>query len=138
MSENLDLVHAIYAAWELGDFSSAEWADPTIEFEIADGPDPTKAIGIPAMAKTWSDQLRMWNDYRVGPQEYRELDAERVLVCVHNSGRAKASGLELGELMGTTHGANLLVLRNSKVVRFVLYFDRELAFAELGLGVEGA
>ena len=134
MSENLDLVHAIYAAWELGDFSSAEWADPAIEFEIADGPDPTKAIGIPSMAKTWSDQLRMWKDFRVGAQEYRELDAERVLVCVHNSGRASASGLELSELMGTTHGANLLVLRNGKVVRFVLYFDRELAFAELGLG----
>jgi len=133
MSENLDLVHTIYAAWELGDFSSAKWADPTIEFEIADGPDPTKAIGVPAMAKTWSDTLRVWHDFRVGAQEYRELDAERVLVCVHNSGRAKASGLELEQLMGTSDGANLLVVRDGKVVRFVLYFDRELAFAELDL-----
>src|SRR3954454_2521710 len=134
MSENLDFVRAIYAAWARGDFRSADWADPAIEFEIADRPDATKAVGIAGMAKTWNAVgLSTWDDFRVGAEEYRELDGGLMLVLVHNSGRAKASGLELSELMGTSHGANLLEVRDRKVVRFVLYFDRERAFAELGL-----
>jgi hypothetical protein len=68
--------------------------------------------------------------------EYRELDHDRVLVLVHFSGRGKSSGLEARQFTTTKGGANLLNLRGGKVTRFVIYWDRERALADLGLGSE--
>lgn len=132
VSANLDIVRAIYAGWERGDFSSASWADPEIEFAFAGGPEPGSWTGLVGMAKGYREWLRAWEDFRATPEEYRVLDGERVLVLVRNSGRGKTSGLELEE----QSVANLFHLRNEKVTRIVVYLDRELAFADLGLAHE--
>jgi ketosteroid isomerase-like protein len=72
-SANLELVRSIYAAWQRGDYSSVEWADPEIEYVFADGPTP-----------------------------------------------------------------NLLHIRDGKVTRLVIYFDRERALADVGPAREGS
>src|SRR2546426_5277990 len=95
-SPNLNLVRSIYTAWERGDFSSAEWADPEIEFVTLRGPTPGTWIGVSATADVWRDWLSAWKDWRVQADEYHELDDERVLVLIHQSGRGKVSGLEIG------------------------------------------
>jgi hypothetical protein len=132
MSENLDLVRSIYAAWERGDWSSAEWAHPEIEFDIADGPEPGVRIGVAAMAKSWQEWLSAWEDYRIQAEEYRALDEQRVLVLNRYGGRGKTSGLEIGDAGGTT-AATLFHVRDRKVTRLVGYNNRENALADLGL-----
>jgi ketosteroid isomerase-like protein len=131
MSENLDLVRSIYADLERGDFSSAEWADHEIEFVYADGPNPGSRKGRAGMADAWRNELRDWHDYRVLAESYREVDHERVLVLNTISGRGKASGVDAGALR--QRGAGLFQVRDGKVTRLVLYWDRDRALADLGL-----
>src|SRR5438445_11333846 len=96
-SANVDLVRSIHAAWERGDFGSTEWAHPEIEFVIVDGPAPGAWTGLAGMAVGWRDFVSAWDEYRAEATEFRELDAERVLVLLRVSGRGRMSGLELGQ-----------------------------------------
>ena len=77
--------------------------------------------------------LSTWDQLRTEAQEYRELDDGRVLVFVHNHGRGRASGMEVDQLMGTGEGANVWVIRDGKVAKVAMYWDRARALADLGL-----
>jgi ketosteroid isomerase-like protein len=131
VSQNLDLVRSIYAAWERGDYGAIEWADKDIEFAWADGPEPGGRTGLPEMAEGWNQWLAAWDDFRSEAEEYREIDGERVLVLGRNTGRGKTSGLDLRQR--PTKQASLFHVRNGKVTRLVLYWDRDRALADLGL-----
>jgi len=134
-SANLDLVRSICTAWEGGDFGSAEWAHPDIEYVIADGPSPGRWKGLAGMTMAARAALSAWESYRVEADESRVLDEERVLVLFNRRGRGKTSGLELGHMR--SKGANLFHVRDGKVNRLVFYWDRERALADLGLAPEG-
>ena len=135
MSSNLDLVRSIYSDWERGDFHSVAWADPQIEYVIVGGPVSGAWEGLDGMAVGWRGWLDAWTDYRTEVDEYRQLDDERALVLTHDSGRGKASGLDLGEI--GPKAAVLFHVRDGKVTRLVIYFDRDRALADLGLAPEG-
>ena len=128
MSTNLDLVRSIYADWERGDFRSAEWADPEIEFVMADGPSPGSWTGLAEMAEVHRDFLRAWEDFRLVAAEYHELDGDRVLALATGAARGKRSGVEL-----RASAANLFHIANGKMTRVVTYYDRERALADAGV-----
>ena len=128
---NVELVHSIFADWERGDFSSAEWADPDIEYVFADGPSPGRWEGFAEMADAWREWLSAWDEFRAEADDYQVLDDERVLVLNSFGGRGKTSGVGVGHLM--TKGASVFHIRNGKVTRLVLYWDRARALGDLGL-----
>jgi ketosteroid isomerase-like protein len=132
MSANLELVRSIFAAWERGDFSSADWADPEIEFGLlGQGQEPSSRTGLAEMGAAWRDVLSAWDECRIAADEYREPDGERVLVLSRASGRSKTSGLELSEL--GIASAVLFRLQDGKVTHIGVYGDREAVLADLGL-----
>jgi ketosteroid isomerase-like protein len=129
-SANLDLVRSIFEARERGDYSSAQWADPEIEYVMVDGPAPGTFRGYAEMARGVRDFLSAWEDFRAIAEGYRELDANRVLVLLRLEGRGKTSGLDLSET--ATEGADVVHLCDGRVTRIDHYFNRERALADIG------
>jgi ketosteroid isomerase-like protein len=127
-STNLELVRWIFVAWERGDYSSAAWAHPQIEYVVADGPDRGSWKGLPAVTTAARERLRGWNNVRLEAEDFRVLDEDRILVLDRRSGRGQTSGLDTA-----AKGAHLFHLRDGKVTRLVAYWDRGRAFADLGL-----
>jgi len=131
MTSNLDLVRSIYADWERGDFSRVDWAYPQLEITAVEGPDPRTFVGHEAVRDAWRGFLSAWEHYRVAGKDFRELDDGRVLVFNVIGGRGKGSGLDVAQT--ETKGANLFHVRDGRVTKLVLYWNRDRAFADLDL-----
>jgi ketosteroid isomerase-like protein len=129
--ENVEIVRSIYAKWERGDYNSTDWQHPEVEFVMADGPNPGRWSGASGISEAWGDFLSAWEDFRQVADAYRDLDDERVLVLLHASGRGKTSGLEV-EPIGSK-AAVLFHIRDGRVTKIVLYFDRTAALEAVGL-----
>jgi ketosteroid isomerase-like protein len=128
-TDTLDFVRSIYARWSRGEFGAIDWAHPDIEFVMADGPTPGRWTGVDAMGASWGALIESFEDFHVEAEEIRALDPGRFLVFTRNTGRGRASGVEIGGV--TARGANVLHVQEGRVVRLVLYWDRERALAEL-------
>jgi ketosteroid isomerase-like protein len=72
--------------------------------------------------------FREVEDFRGEAEGYRELDAAHVLVLARGFGRGKQSGVPV-----SIRGAEVFEVRDGKVTRIVVYYDRDRAFADLGL-----
>ena len=83
------------------------------------------------MARVWKGFLAAYDDFSAHVEEYREIDARRVLVLLQFRGQGKASGLEIGSM--ATRNASVYDIDGGLVRRLALYWDRERAFADLGL-----
>jgi ketosteroid isomerase-like protein len=131
MPTSVELVRAIYADWERGDFSSSGWAHPEFEAASVGGPEHAGTSGVAETGRAWREYLGQWEDYRVTAEEYREVDADTVLVFNRITGRGRTSGVEIGDT--ASRPANLFHMRDGLVLKMVLYWDRRRALHDLGL-----
>jgi hypothetical protein len=128
-SANLELVRSIYTSWERGEHRY--WADPQIQYVTVGVSDSGPRHGAHAVA-TFRGWLSAEIDWKATDHNYLELDRERVLVPYRLGSRGRGRGSSRGP--ARMEGATLFELRGHRVTRIVQYFDRDLAFAELGLG----
>jgi ketosteroid isomerase-like protein len=123
--ENVEIVRSIYADWERGDFSNIDWADADIEFQI---PNEQPVRGVGAMGRRWGEWLRAWDNVAVSPETFHDR-GDRV-VGVHSfRGQGKRSGIPARDFSV----ACVFTLRDGKVVRLILYSNKNDALKAAGL-----
>jgi hypothetical protein len=82
------------------------------------------------------DLFRGWlgsfAEFGISVEDVIDLDRERVLALTSVRGQGKTSGVDLARTGSKT--AHLFELHAGRVTRLVVYFQRERALAELGVG----
>jgi hypothetical protein len=127
-SPNLELVRSIYSSWQRGEHRY--WADPEIQYITVGLSDSFARHGTQAV-ESFRGWLSAEIDWKATAHNYLELDSERVLVPYRFGPRGEALGPARGS--ARMEGATLFELREHRVTRIIQYFDRNRAFADLGL-----
>lgn len=125
---DIEVLHDAYAEWARGDFSHADMFTADAEFVVA-GPEPRTYSGRTGVREGWFDFLSAWNDFRTEAEEILEGTGEGVyVVLVHLTARGKESSVPID-----ADGANTIVMRDGKIARFEMFWDRDAALAAVGL-----
>ncbi len=86
---------------------------------IGQSPGEGVSKGIDGFIALWRDYLSAWESWVVTPAGFVDVDDQRVLVLLTYQGRSKTHGAEIA-----LDGGNLLTLRDGKVARVELFFNR--------------
>jgi ketosteroid isomerase-like protein len=108
--------------------------DSEIELVHADGPTPGVWTGLEGVAAATREWFSAWDRVRIQPEKYIELDSERVLALMRGRARGRTSGVDVSQMAQTGF---LFHVRDGKVIKLVVYLDRDRALADLGLLPEG-
>jgi hypothetical protein len=92
--------------------------------------DPSRPIfrGVDGFVESFRDWLSAWESWVVTAVDFVDADENRVLVLLDVLARSKTHQVEI-----PIEGANLLTLRDAKLARLELFFDRDQAREEAGL-----
>ena len=130
--ENVDVVRKLYTYWQAQDVEAGtKLVDPDIEFvRIGAGLGDLAGEwrGVDAMWGALFQWLQAWDELKVSPERFIELDDGRVLVLDRQTGRGRASTITLEHDL-----ASIFTVRDGKLTRLVAYWDRADALRDAGV-----
>ena len=129
MSEaNVEVVRAQYEAWKRGDYREALAAyDESVEWDATHFPDGKIYEGHDGVQRFMRRWVGGWEGYELIIERYFDAGNE-VVIFTRESGRAKASGIEIEHRFG-----HIFTLRDRKIVRWRGFSDRQEALEAAGL-----
>jgi ketosteroid isomerase-like protein len=124
-------IREVFEPWAQGDFSRIDMFDDEVEF-VTPAPEQRIYHGHEGAGQAWGDFLGAWKGFTVEADDVLPAGNDRYVVLVHLRGRGHESGVPI-----EARAANLVTLRNGRIIRFELFFKREEALAAAGLETGG-
>jgi ketosteroid isomerase-like protein len=128
MSENLDLVRLIFAAWARGDFASGiEPIAADVRYSAAQPEGQAVAVGRAEMTRFMRDFLASWDRYWIELHTLEEPARDRFLASATQRGRGKDSGAE------TSMPAFIVIaFRGGEIAQLEFFYEHAQAVIALG------
>ena len=96
----------------------------------ADAQDASRPVahGLDGFVSGFGDWLSAWETWVVTPTDFMDVDENRVLVMLDIRARSRTHQVEM-----PVDGANLLTIKDGRVARIELFFERSQALEAAGL-----
>jgi len=127
--ENVEILREAYRQLnERGFGAIAVLFSPEFTMDSPQGVESSQAHDKAGLRDWFKKMDEVWEWLVFDPIEISALDAERVIVVAHTSGRAKGSGIEID-----TELTHLWILRDGRPVRLDTYSTKREALEAVGL-----
>jgi ketosteroid isomerase-like protein len=131
--QNVNLVRAIFDAWNSGDLEDVvpfvaeglEWLEVEGRPETAPGAEIRGRERVRSQLETL---FETWQHYRLEPEEVRDAGDDRVVAVLREVARGRASGAEVESRWGY-----LMTIREGKLTRVEAYRDPQKALEAAGV-----
>jgi len=129
--ENVELLRSVFERTGRGDWDNEGGFDPSVEFLLVGGEGlglSEQGRGIDALRGVLLEFMNEFEDYRVEGEWFFDLDDNRVFVLGRDRGVGVASGVPFEH-----ENAQVFTLRDGLIVRWEVYWDRDVGRKAAGL-----
>jgi ketosteroid isomerase-like protein len=123
---DLALFEAMFNEWEQGQFWNPRPYAEDVVF-VRSGPDGGEYRGLAGLGAAWRDFLGAWDDFRIQAERVVPGVGDVYVLMLRLHGRGKGSGLIMEEEV-----ANLVRMRDGRIARLEMFWDRDAALRSAG------
>jgi ketosteroid isomerase-like protein len=125
-SEATERVKRAFEAFNRGEREALlEFFDPDIEVQdVAQAVEEPLRHGLSGVRRWFAAMDEVWEELRIEPEEYLEVDESRLIVVARVSGRGRGSGIEVDRSITT-----LYTMRDGRVVHVQAFDTKHEALA---------
>jgi ketosteroid isomerase-like protein len=126
---DLWMLQGVFQEWQRGEFWNPEPYSDDIVF-VRTGPDGGEYHGLEGLGAAWRDFLGAWKDFRIEAERVVPGTDGRYVLLLRLHGRGKGSGVDIDADV-----ANVAGIRDGKIARLEMFWDREEALRAAGARV---